>query len=82
MEICITKFYDDYEREVTAEEMTIDGVDAYSVRNLTDCPEDAILRRDLTSSEEVVALMRRAYDAGLCAEKFNVVTVTEGGDEE
>lgn len=33
------------------------GNELYSVHNLTDCPEDAIILRDLVSAEEIVGFI-------------------------
>lgn len=43
---------DDYPRRQILTDS--EGNDLYSVRNLTDCPEDAIILRDLVSAAEIV----------------------------
>ena len=55
------------------QEMTIDGEDRMSVYPLYECPEDAIIGRDLVSCEDVAKLMEEAYEAGENGEEFVLV---------
>lgn len=52
--------------------MLINGEEALSVYPLYECPEDAIIGRDLVSCSEVVGFMRRAYEAGKNEEEFGI----------
>jgi len=54
------------------EEMSINGKRCLSVYPLCECPEDAIIGRDLISCSEIMEYMREAYEAGRRGEEFNV----------
>lgn len=64
------------------QEMEIDGKNSLSVHPLSECPEDAIIGRDLVSCDDVINYMRRAYEAGKRGEEFNVKTVEGNPDNE
>jgi hypothetical protein len=59
------------------EKLEIDGKRVLCVRPLCECPEDAIIGRDLVSCYDVLSLMRRAHAAGLKGEEFDVTEKTE-----
>ena len=50
-----------------------DGKIIYSVCNLTDCPEDAIIARDLVSAEDIIDWIK--YGMNLAAEGYNDIVV-------
>ena len=53
--IVIEENYDDYLGLIHSQNMySKDRTMGYYVRNLTDCPEDAIINRDLVSAEEII----------------------------
>lgn len=53
--IVIEENYDDYLGLIHSQSMySKDRTLGYYVRNLTDCPEDAIINRDLVSAEEII----------------------------
>jgi hypothetical protein len=52
------------------ETMKIDGKRSLSVHPLSECPEDAIIGRDLVSCSDVADLMSRAHAAGKAGELF------------
>lgn len=58
-----------------AERLLIDGKEVMSVCDLWECPEDAILGRDLNSMEEVADLMYLAYKAGKKGEVWDRETI-------
>ncbi len=60
-----------------SQEMIIDGKSTLSVGPLCECPEDAIIGRDLVSCCRVADLMKRAFDAGVAGETFDVGIVKE-----
>ena len=60
------------------EEMSLNGKGLYSVRDLCECPEDAIIARDLTCSHEVYSLMKIAYEAG---KRGMLMTLTVEGND-
>ena len=64
--------YDDSLIEV----MHIEGKEELYVQSLSDCPEDAIIGRDLISCTRVAELMNLAYEAGERGEGFIVDTLT------
>ncbi len=59
------------------QDMFIDGKHKISVYPLCECPEDAIIGRDLISCEEIADLMKLAYEAGKNGEKFDVNNESE-----
>lgn len=70
MKIIIKSFTDpDY---LIHEKMEIDGKEALSVGPLCECPEDAIIGRDLISCNDVADYMQKAYDAGKNGEEFSI----------
>ena len=54
------------------EQMFIDGKDELFVTDLSECPEDAIIGRDLVSCQKVVQYMIMAYEAGKRGELLKV----------
>lgn len=54
------------------QKMKIDGKSACSVYPLYDCPEDAIIGRDLISCTQIAEYMRMAYEAGKNGEVFEI----------
>jgi hypothetical protein len=62
------------------QEMIIDGKESVSVHPLSECPEDAIIERDLVSCTDIVTFMQLAYNAGKNGEEFNYFT-SEGEQE-
>jgi hypothetical protein len=76
MKIKVTEYWDDYECEVYREKMEVDGKSVFGVSNLSECPEDARIGRDLTDSGDVIKLMKMAYDAGKNGEDFEVLERT------
>lgn len=60
------------------ERMDIDGKEALYVGPLCECPEDAIIGRDLVSCTDVIAYMRRAFEAGKNGEDL----IVENGEWE
>lgn len=57
--------------------MIINGVIRLSVHPLCDCPEDAIIGRDLISCEAIASFMKEAYEAGSRGEQFNASVTHE-----
>lgn len=57
---------DGYEHQ----EMTINDRYIISVYPLCECPEDAIIGRNLISCSEIADLMKKAYDAGKAGEEW------------
>jgi hypothetical protein len=51
--------------------LVIDGDESVSVYPLYDCPEDAIIGRDLVSCAKIAKLMKSAYEAGKRGEPFD-----------
>ena len=50
-----------------------DGKSIYRVCNLTDCPEDAIIARDLVAAEDIIDWIK--YGMNLAAEGYNDIIV-------
>lgn len=73
MKVVITKQdAGDYEE---SQSMTIDGKQRLSVGPLCECPEDAIIGRDLVSCEDIANFMRLAYDAAKNGERLTIEVV-------
>lgn len=60
---------------LTHQHMYIDDDLMHGVHPLSECPEDAIVGRDLTSCGEIVELMRLAYEAGKNGEEFSIENI-------
>lgn len=58
-----------------SQNMMIDGKERLRVGPLCECPEDAIIGRDLVSCCDVAEYMRQAYEAGKRGEVFNLQVV-------
>ena len=59
------------------EEMEINGKNSLSVYPLYECPEDAIIGRNLVSCSDVAAYMADAYNAGKNGEEFSIETIKD-----
>lgn len=57
------------------QKMLINGEDALHIQDLWECPEDAIIGRDLTTCFDILELMEKAYEAGKNGEEFIVKTI-------
>jgi len=68
----------------TREWLIINGKQRLCVGPLCECPEDAIIGRDLVSCNDVVNYMKEAYDAAKKGEAFNFVFLVQvvADDEE
>lgn len=64
-----------------AESMKINGKHRLSVGDLTECPEDAIIGRDLVDCRQVSRFMAEAHEAGTKGEQLNI-KITEIEDRE
>lgn len=62
-------------------EIEVDGKHVIGVYPLYDCPEDAILERDLGFAYDIPELMRKAYEAGKRGEEFSIIEVDEGEED-
>jgi hypothetical protein len=62
---------------LTYHELEVDGQGVVSIYPLCDCPEDAIIGRILVSGDDIISLMRSAYEEGLAGGEFEVATMTE-----
>ena len=49
----------------------------FTLRDLTECPEDASFSRDIPNASEVISLMKLAYQAGKDGLKFETKYVKE-----
>ena len=58
--------------DLETQHLSIDGRKCLHVGPLCDCPEDAIIGRDLVSCSDVAAYMQMAYDAAKRGEEFVV----------
>lgn len=54
------------------------GKVVYEVYNLTDCPEDAVIYRDLISASEYVDILRQGIE--LAKQGFDDIELIDGGD--
>lgn len=65
--------YNDYLQE----EMEIDGKYSVSVYPLCECPEDAIIERDLVGCSDIADYMQKAYDAAKRGEELEIIVEKE-----
>ncbi|AMQ66728.1 hypothetical protein FDG96_gp69 [Bacillus phage Mgbh1] len=63
-------------------EIVVDGRSVIGVYPLCECPEDAILERDLGFAYDIPDLMRKAYEAGRNGESFEVIEVDAEEEDE
>lgn len=85
--IHLTNYWSYFEEEVEAQKLTWDSdgfCGTFHVQNLNECPEDAIIRRDLFSAHDFIdvlkfgmALARKGYTDLDVTEKIKVI-----GDED
>lgn len=71
----IVREFDEYDCIIESEELYDKDKCIYSVHSLTDCPEDAIIERDLFSAEEYVDAVR--YGMNLYANGYDDVEIEE-----
>jgi hypothetical protein len=57
--------------------VVINGVEKYSVQSLSDCPEDAIIGRDLISGKQIISAIRMGYEAGKSGEELEISEVED-----
>ena len=55
---------------LTSEQLFINGERKETVFPLCECPEDAIIGRDLISCQDIVKYMKLAYEAGKADERL------------
>jgi len=53
-------------------EIEIDGLEDRRIHSLCDCPEDAIIGRDLVDGHDIVGYMEMAYEAGKKGEELGI----------
>lgn len=64
------------------ESMKINGKNRLTVSSLSECPEDAIIGRDLVDCCQISRFMADAHKAGSEGEKLNIkITEVESRDE-
>ncbi len=59
------------------ETMFIEDKKVLRICPLCENPEDAIIERDLTSCQDIVVFMKKAYEAGKNGEDFEVIVEPE-----
>jgi hypothetical protein len=79
MKVTVNTWESDYDN-LRSESMKINGKQGLRVHPLCECPEDAIIGRDLVSCCDVAELMAKAHAAGAAGEPFEY-DVIEGEDE-
>lgn len=79
MKIIINSEIDNYdlESQTMKVETNVKGSVYFSVYPLYECPEDAIIGRDLISCDEIAEAMKVAYEAGKAGEDFIIEKVSE-----
>lgn len=55
----------------------IDGKEKLYIGSLLECPEDAILERNLNFVYDIPKLMRQAYEAGKAGDVFDFVSIAD-----
>lgn len=77
--VCKYETDDDYGGDVHSAESLLDGgKEIYSISNLTECPEDATLARDLPDVETIVKLIRYGMDLAASGYSDVIVDYVEG----
>lgn len=54
-------------------DFSIDDKSMYYIRDLSDCPEDAHIGRDLIDGNNLIKVMKMAYEAGKKGEEMEIV---------
>lgn len=84
MKIRIVESIDDYTDSIS-QDMIAENSEgktmSFNVYPLCECPEDAIIGRDLISCTEIADAMKFAYEAGKAGEPFEIAIVGEEADE-
>ena len=76
--INVTMWYDDYEERITKEQVNIDydGIKGgFSVFDLCDCPEDAIIGRDLFTAYDFINAIYIGMD--IAAKGYTKLSISE-----
>ena len=58
-------------------EVFIDGESAFEIGDLNECPEDAMIGRDLLDGDDILAAIKRGYEAGKRGEELEIEVVEE-----
>jgi len=66
VKVIVEKDWNDQDKHT----IQIDGYKHDTIGALCECPEDAIIGRDLIAGHEILMYMRKAYEAGKNGEKF------------
>ena len=64
-----------WDEDYIADEMSVEDKDGNNIGNeyvgpLCECPEDAIIGRDLISCGDIIKYMKKAYEAGVNGEEL------------
>ena len=82
MDVKVKCYEDEDYGESSVQTMSINSKHELTVGNLCDCPEDAIIGRDLVDCCQVCRFMTLAYEAGKNGEPLNVeITKCENRDD-
>lgn len=57
----------------TTHTLYINGEDSYRIHSLSECPEDAIIGRDLVDGNDIISCMKIAYEAGKRGEDVDII---------
>lgn len=59
--------------------LLVDGKESAFIQDLSECPEDAHIGRDLIDGRDIIKFIKMGYDAAKAGEELNI---SEGPDED
>lgn len=62
--------------------VSVDGKEKYSIQSLSECPEDAIIGRDLIDGENIIEAIKLGYEAGKRGEELEISKETESEEDQ
>lgn len=77
VELQISVNYNDMERHT----LLIDDKEVEYITDLSECPEDAHIGRDLVDGNDIIRYMKLAYEAGKAGEPLDII-YTDVNEEE
>lgn len=67
--------------DMEVHEVIVDDKDVASIRDLSECPEDAHIGRDLIDGRDIIRFIQLGYEKGKAGEEIEIMERFEEDDE-
>ncbi len=61
------------DEECAIHELYINDAEVLHIQSLSDCPEDAIIERDLISGDDIISYIKLGHDAAKNGEELEII---------